>query len=79
MARARNSIVITLIETGATAWSEGQRILGAADLPLTDAGRTWADHCVTCFGSGDRLLDGSTKARLNGLRKSLHTEIAASA
>ncbi|MCH7737328.1 MAG: ATP synthase F1 subunit delta [Chloroflexi bacterium] len=28
---------------------------------------------------GDRLLDGSTKARLDGLRKSLHTEIAASA
>ena len=28
---------------------------------------------------GDRLLDGSTKARLDGLRKSLRTEIAASA
>jgi F-type H+-transporting ATPase subunit delta len=28
---------------------------------------------------GDRLLDGSTKARLDGLRTRLHTEIAASA
>lgn len=28
---------------------------------------------------GDRLLDGSTKARLDGLRNRLHTEIAASA
>ena len=28
---------------------------------------------------GDQLLDGSTKARLDGLRNSLHTEIAASA
>lgn len=28
---------------------------------------------------GDRLLDGSTKARLEGLRTRLHTEIAASA
>ncbi len=28
---------------------------------------------------GDRLLDGSTKARLDALRKQLHTEIAASA
>ena len=27
---------------------------------------------------GDRLLDGSTKARLDGLRNRLHTEIAAS-
>jgi len=28
---------------------------------------------------GDRLLDGSTKARLDGLRNKLHTQIAASA
>jgi F0F1-type ATP synthase delta subunit len=28
---------------------------------------------------GDRLLDGSTKARLDGLRNRLHTEIAVSA
>ena len=28
---------------------------------------------------GDRLLDGSTKARLDGLRNRLHTQIAASA
>ena len=28
---------------------------------------------------GDRLLDGSTKARLDGLRSRMHTEIAASA
>ena len=28
---------------------------------------------------GDRLLDGSTKARLDGLRNRLHTEIAATA
>jgi F-type H+-transporting ATPase subunit delta len=28
---------------------------------------------------GDRLLDGSTKARLDGLRNRLHTEIASSA
>ncbi|MHC5026763.1 MAG: histidine phosphatase family protein [Planctomycetota bacterium] len=47
MARVRNTIVITLIEAGATAWCEASRLLGAADLPLTDAGRAAAAEAAT--------------------------------
>jgi len=53
------------------------RILGGRQFPIDPAASE--RQIDIFFTDGDRLLDGSTKARLDGLRNRLHTQIAASA
>ena len=54
--QAHNSIVITLIAAGGTAWAEDERILGAADLPLTDEGRAAASSSAARVRTGELAI-----------------------